>query len=187
MSSRSIASGNARLSWSLLFAAALAAIGLLRLFSDFLTDIDPTWVSCLGDSPLRLLARTTDGSVAGNLNVQYFKVMAIPCGLAVLFLVNGGLTGGIAAAEMQVEDPARTAARWGEIAEIPVVNSPHPTLTLDNAALRFVPIGDGRGEGLGGLDLATNDRAGILAAAHRRGTPVNGNQVYACGMRFNLL
>ena len=99
MSSRSTASGEMRPSWSLLPAAALAAIGLLRLFCDFLTDIDPTWVSVLGDSPLRLLARTTEGSLVGNLNVQYFKVMAIPCGLAVIFLVNGGLTGGIAAAE----------------------------------------------------------------------------------------
>lgn len=88
-----------RPSWSLLLAAALAAIGLLRLFSDFLTDIDPTWVTVLGDSPLRYLARTTDGSLVGDLNVQYFKVMAIPCGLAVIFLVNGGLAGGIAAAE----------------------------------------------------------------------------------------
>jgi hypothetical protein len=93
------------LSWSLLLAAALAAIGLLRLFSDFLTDIDPTCVSFLGDSPIRFLARTTDGSLAGNLNVQYFKVMAIPCGLAVLFLVNGGLTGGIAAAEQRWASP----------------------------------------------------------------------------------
>ncbi len=83
----------------------LAAIGVLRLFSDFLTDIDPTWVTVLGDSPLRLLARTTDGSVAGNLNVQYFKVMAVPCGLAVIFLVNGGLTGGIAAAERRWANP----------------------------------------------------------------------------------
>jgi hypothetical protein len=105
MSSRSIGSRNPRLSWSLLLAAALAAIGLLRLFSDFLTDIDPTWVSFLGDSPIRFLARTTDGSLASNLNVQYFKVMAIPCGLAVLFLVNGGLTGGIAAAEQRWASP----------------------------------------------------------------------------------
>lgn len=99
MPSSSTASGRTRPSWSLLLAAGLAAIGLLRLFSDFLTDIDPTWVTVLGDSPLRYLARTTDGSVAGDLNVQYFKVMAIPCGLAVIFLVNGRLTGGIAAAE----------------------------------------------------------------------------------------
>jgi len=105
MPSRSTSSSNTRPSWSLLFAAALAAIGLLRLFSDFLTDIDPTWVSVLGDSPLRFLARTTDGSLAGNLNVQCFKVMAIPCGLAVVFLVNAGLTGGIAAAEQRWASP----------------------------------------------------------------------------------
>jgi hypothetical protein len=102
---QSIGSRDSRLSWSLLLAAALAAIGLARLFNDFLTDIDPTWALCLGDSPIRFLARTTDGSLAGNLNVQYFKVMAIPCGLAVIFLVNGGLTGGIAAAERRWASP----------------------------------------------------------------------------------
>ncbi len=99
MCNRAIDSRDSRLSWSLLLAAALATIGVARLFSDLLTDIDPTWVLCLGDSPIRFLARTSDGSLAGTLNVQYFKVMAIPCGLAVVFLVNGGLTGGIAAAE----------------------------------------------------------------------------------------
>jgi len=71
-----------RLSWTILLAAALATLGVLRLLSDILTDIDPTWVAGLGESPLRLLVRTTDGSLVGNLNTQYFKVMAIPCGLA---------------------------------------------------------------------------------------------------------
>ncbi|MEM9596278.1 MAG: hypothetical protein AAGD06_18555, partial [Acidobacteriota bacterium] len=94
-----------RLSWTLLLAAGLAVLGVLRLFCDFLTDIDPTWATVLGDSPLRFLARTTDGSLAGDLNVQYFKVMAIPCGLAVIFLVNGGLTGGLAAAERRWASP----------------------------------------------------------------------------------
>lgn len=105
MSSQSIDPSRARLSWSLLAAAALAVVGLVRLASDLVTDVDPTWVSCLGESPMRLLARTTDGSVAGDLNVQYFKVMAIPCGLALVFLVNGGLTGGIAAAERRWASP----------------------------------------------------------------------------------
>jgi hypothetical protein len=86
-------------------AGALAVIGLARLFADFLTDIDPTWIWILGDSPIRFLARTTDGSFAGNLNAQYFKVLAVPCGLAVVFLVNGGLTGGIAAAERRWARP----------------------------------------------------------------------------------
>ena len=94
-----------RPSWSLLVAAVLAAIGLTRLFCDFLTDIDPTWATVLGDSPLRLLARTSDGSLIGDLNVQYFKVMAIPCGMAVIFLVNGGLTGGVAAAQQRWSNP----------------------------------------------------------------------------------
>ncbi|MEM9408189.1 MAG: hypothetical protein AAGA81_19290 [Acidobacteriota bacterium] len=88
-----------RLSWSLLFAIALALLGVTRLFCDFLTDIDPTWATVLGDSPLRFLARTSDGSLLGNLNTQYFKVLAIPCGLCVIFLVNAGFTGGLAAAE----------------------------------------------------------------------------------------
>ena len=105
MLNQSTGSRDSRPSWSLLLAAALAAIGVARLFSDILTDIDPTWALCLGDSYIRFLARTTDGSLAGNLNVQYFKVMAIPCGLAVIFLVNGGLTGGIAAAERRWASP----------------------------------------------------------------------------------
>jgi len=94
-----------RLSWTILPAAALATLGVLRLFSDILTDIDPTLASYLGDSPLRFLARRTDGSLLGNLNTQYFKVLAIPCGLAGIFLVSGGLTGGIAEAEKRWARP----------------------------------------------------------------------------------
>ena len=94
-----------RLSWSILPAVLLAVIGLLRLFADFLTDIDPTWASLLGDWPLRFLARTTDGSLAGDINVQFFKVLAVPCGMALIFLINGGLSGGIAAAERRWASP----------------------------------------------------------------------------------
>ena len=118
MSFRSIDSRNVRPSWSLLLAATLAVLGLVRLASDLLTDVDPTWVSLLGESPLRLLARTTDGSVAGNLNVQYFKVMAIPCGLAVIFLVNAGMSGGIGAAERRW---ASSRFRLGCIAALAVL------------------------------------------------------------------
>lgn len=81
---QSMSSIKSRPSWTLLLAAAFATLGVLRLFCDFLTDIDPTWATVLGDSPLRFLSRATDGSLAGNLNVQYFKVMAIPCGMAVI-------------------------------------------------------------------------------------------------------
>src|SRR5215210_307458 len=61
---------------------------------------------------------------------------------------------GVAAAEIQSPDPARLAARWSDILDVPVVESGgHPEITLDNATLRFVEATDGRGEGLGGLDL----------------------------------
>lgn len=94
-----------RLSRTMLFAGLLAAVGLLRLGGDLLTDIDPTWAWQLDESPLRyLIVRVTDGSLIGDLNVQYFKVLAIPCGLSVVFLLNGGLTGGLGPA----------ARRWAE-------------------------------------------------------------------------
>lgn len=105
MSDPTTDSHKARLSWGLLLPVGLAVLGLLRLSFDLLTDIDPTWLMVLGDSSLRMLGRVTDGSFLGNLNVQYFKILAIPCGMAVLFLINGGLTGGIAAAEERWANP----------------------------------------------------------------------------------
>ena len=95
---------------------------------------------------------------------------------------------GIVAAELQCDDPARVAARWSEIAEIPVrQRSANPCLPLDNAELRFVPCTDGRPEGLGGIDVATSDRAAVLAAAEARGVARGPDQVFLCGMRMNLV
>jgi hypothetical protein len=95
---------------------------------------------------------------------------------------------GIAAAEMQCDDPQRVAARWSEIAEI---NSEEvdgtPTLALDNATLRFVPCTDGRPEGLGGIDVTTADKAALLEAAQARGLVTGTDEVYLCGMRIRLI
>jgi len=105
MNDGSIPAGPVRLSRTLILAAILASVGLLRLTGDLLTDVDPSWASWLDGSPLRyLIVRMTDGSLAGNLTVQYFKVLAIPCGLSVVFLLNAGLTGGIQVA----------ARRWAD-------------------------------------------------------------------------
>lgn len=105
LSDQSLISGPARLSRTLILAVSLAAVGLLRLGSDLLTDIDPSWATWLDGSPIRyLIVRVSDGSLVGNLNVQYFKILAIPCGLSVVFLLNAGLTGGLRAA----------ARRWAD-------------------------------------------------------------------------
>ena len=94
---------------------------------------------------------------------------------------------GILAAEVQCDDPQKVAARWSEIAEIPLSDAErHPTLPLDGASVRFVPCTDGRPEGLGGIDLACADKAAILAAAEARGAVTGDDQVSLCGMRINL-
>lgn len=95
---------------------------------------------------------------------------------------------GITAAEIQCDDPAAVAARWGEIAQIdPIERDGHAVLVLDNATLRFVPCRDGRPEGLGGIDLGAADRDAVLAAARARNLPCDGDQVHLCGVRINLV
>ncbi|MEA3215987.1 MAG: hypothetical protein QOJ19_2143 [Acidimicrobiia bacterium] len=94
----------------------------------------------------------------------------------------------ITAAEIQGDDPAATAARWGEIAEIPVLEDDlgRPTLVLDNASLRFVRCTDGRPEGLGGIDVKVADRDRVLKAARDRGCYRSDDLAYICGMRIGL-
>jgi len=95
---------------------------------------------------------------------------------------------GIAAAEIQCDDPVKVAARWSEIAQIPVNRAGgHPTIALDNATLRFVPCADGRPEGLGGIDVVAADKAAIMKAAKARGVARGADQVYLCGMRVKLV
>ncbi len=96
---------------------------------------------------------------------------------------------GIKAAELQSDDPERLARRWGEIAEIPVTRNPEGgfEIALQNATLRFVEAMDGRGEGLGGLDISVVDRDRLLANAGARGCTVADELVLVCGTRFRLV
>jgi hypothetical protein len=96
---------------------------------------------------------------------------------------------GIAAAEIQTPEQAGLSERWGQIMELPVKANTQgqPSLQLDNVTLRFVADGDGRGEGLGGVDLTVVNRSRLLAAAERRGLRVDGDCVQLCGVRFRLV
>jgi hypothetical protein len=60
-------------------------------------------------------------------------------------------------------------------------------LPLEGSTLRFVHATDGRGEGLGAIDLRAADRVAVLAAARRRGSYRNDHQIYLCGMRIHLV
>lgn len=96
---------------------------------------------------------------------------------------------GIRAAEIQTENPDALAARWGEVFELPVQadGAGHPCLDFRGSGLRFVPIRDGRGEGLGGLDIGTTDKERALANAEAQGCLAGENLVMICGMRLRLV
>ena len=93
------------------------------------------------------------------------------------------------AAELQSADPEALARRWGAVLERAPMPGPAgaPEIALDVGRLRFVAASDGRGEGLGGLDIAVADPAPILAEARRRSCPVMGDQVTLCGTRLRLV
>ncbi|HXG17807.1 MAG TPA: VOC family protein [Methylomirabilota bacterium] len=103
--------------------------------------------------------------------------------------VRTNIVRGITAAEIQSPAPADLAARWGQIVELPVQTDANgaPSLYVDNATVRFVKDTDGRGEGLGGVDLIVADRARLLAAAERRGRRLADDLVHVCGVRFRLV
>jgi hypothetical protein len=95
----------------------------------------------------------------------------------------------IRAAELQASDPAALATRWSEVLDRFVETDAAGCLTiaLDDATLRFVPITDGRPEGLAALDVEVVDRPRLLAAAQERSCTIEGDTVTVCGTRFNLV
>ncbi len=89
--------------------------------------------------------------------------------------------------ELQSADPVALAELWGKVAGLPVdLQSDQPCVRLNNAVLRFVAVADGRGAGLGGIDLQVADRARLLAEARKRGCYVSDERVDICGTRFYL-
>ncbi|MCZ6619851.1 MAG: hypothetical protein O7E57_17150 [Gammaproteobacteria bacterium] len=89
--------------------------------------------------------------------------------------------------ELQSSDPVTLAELWGKVAGLPVAREgAELSMRLNNATIRFVEAADGRGAGLGGLDVAVKNRDHILAAARERGCYVNDDRVDLCGTRFNL-
>lgn len=103
--------------------------------------------------------------------------------------VNTTRVKGICAAVLQSPEPQRLAKRWSEIAEIELGADADgvPVMQLDDAELRFVDATDGRGEGLGGIDVVATDPAAILDAADRLDCVVNDSQVTVAGLRVNLV
>ncbi len=94
----------------------------------------------------------------------------------------------IVAGEIQTPDPPRLAARWSEIAQIPLHDVEGvPTIPFENADLRFVLPVDGRPEGLGGIDVRAVDADRARSAARDRGCLGDDGVIHICGTRFRLV
>ena len=92
-------------------------------------------------------------------------------------------------AEIQSPDPASLAERWSKITGIELRRdrAGRMELPLNNAVIRFVQESDGRGEGLGGIDIEAGNPKKLLQAAETRGLRISDTQVMICGVRFNLV
>ena len=103
--------------------------------------------------------------------------------------IRTDVVSGILAAEIQSPDPATLAQRWSTIMGVPIRKdaSDRLEIRLNNATVRFVQDTDGRGEGLGGIDIQVVDGHHVLQAAEARGLKVSDTQVMLCGVRFNLV
>jgi hypothetical protein len=94
----------------------------------------------------------------------------------------------ITAAELQSPDPERLAKRWAEIAGLDLKSGAFgPEMEVENATIRFVEARDGRGEGLGGIDLLCVDHDRAKSQAREIGCAVDGDTITVCGTRIKLV
>lgn len=74
---------------SLIVAGTLVVVGALRFVTDTLHELDADYWRALEGSWLRYVVRApSDGTVAGWLNAQCFKVLSIPSGISLIYLRN---------------------------------------------------------------------------------------------------
>jgi hypothetical protein len=94
----------------------------------------------------------------------------------------------IVAAELQSDDPVRLSGRWSEILQRKVRDAGGvPTIELDLGALRFVPATDGRGEGLGGIDVKIPRHERARFAARQKEVAEENGALMLCGTRVRLV
>jgi hypothetical protein len=130
-------------------------------------------------------------SVDSTPQADYHEIMSDwpPAGDAWRTTVRGDVVTTLRGVEIQCEDPAATAAQWSRILGLGIrpMDKGAPVIPLENADLRFVPIADGRGPGVGAIDVRARNLVQVLQAAEARGVKRSGTQVLVCGCRVNLV
>ncbi len=103
--------------------------------------------------------------------------------------VNTSKVQAMTGVDIQSDNPIAVAARWGLTLDRPVAAgfTELPEIALDNMHLRFVEATDGRGLGIGAIDILPTNRPAVLAAAEKRGCRIGENELKICGVRVNLI
>lgn len=103
--------------------------------------------------------------------------------------VRTDLIDDFAGVELQSDDPAATAARWGELVmRTPVKKSDtRYEILLGGDTLRFVRDTDGRGAGVSGIDVKARNRAKIVETGKARGLLTGEDRVTIGGIVFRLV
>ncbi|MDP6352693.1 MAG: VOC family protein [Alphaproteobacteria bacterium] len=93
------------------------------------------------------------------------------------------------AVALQSDDPEAMAGLWARILDRPAAGDGNDgwRIALDNATLGFVADDDGRGPGIGALDIHAVDPDRLVAAAEARGLKRAARQIEICGTRINLV
>jgi hypothetical protein len=91
---------------SVAVAVSLVVIGVLRFATDTLHETDPDYWQALAGTPLRYLVRApSDGTLLGDLNAQFFKLLSIPSLLSALWLTRRFGAGTLATKAAEFRDP----------------------------------------------------------------------------------
>jgi catechol 2,3-dioxygenase-like lactoylglutathione lyase family enzyme len=94
----------------------------------------------------------------------------------------------IVGAELQAEDPGRMASRWAAVLGLSAEQSEEVwKIKLDQGEIRFVAARDGRGEGLGGFDVAVRSPSNVRRRAEAMGLTGPNGQIIVSGARLRLV
>lgn len=181
--------------------ARLAALGVRVVFEAALDDI-----ACAHLHP-----RDVGGAIL-SLDEARPAASWRWAGLTWVSAVPSALGRAIVGAELQAADPAAMARRWAEVlgrtarrgsaaarAALDATSRGHAgetdevaragemhEIALEQGTLRFVPVRDGRGEGLAAVDVRVTDPSRVWRAAQARGLAVADGEVTICGTRIVL-
>ena len=94
----------------------------------------------------------------------------------------------LAGVELQSDSPGNLAALWSRILDLPATGeNGRYKIGLRNAVIRFVAATDGRGTGVGAIDIRAADRSRLLSAAEARGCRQNNDEILLGGLRIHIV